>query len=208
MERTAPRAARRLGCVVLAAGGSRRLGTPKQLLRVRCTPLLVRAIEATSALPLMQPIVVVLGAHAPRLRALLRRRAVAARVVHNGRWTEGIASSLQAGARALPRGASALLVVLVDQPQVGEAELARLVRAWARRPAQPAAACYAGRVGVPAILPRSSWRALRALRGDVGARALLREAARVTAVPMPKAALDVDSLQDLENFRRSPSWRS
>jgi molybdenum cofactor cytidylyltransferase len=107
-----------------------------------------------------------------------------------------MATSLRAGLAAVPRGAQAALVLLVDQPRVDAAALRHLVAAWLRRPGLPAAARYAGRMGVPAVLPRRYWRALRALDGDEGARFLLRDA-RVTSVDMPEAALDVDTPADL-----------
>jgi len=87
-------------------------------------------------------------------------------------------------------------VLLVDQPRVDAAALHRLLVAWRRRPGVPAAARYAGRAGVPAMLPRRHWRAARALRGDEGARSLLR-GVQVTLVDMPEAALDVDTPEDL-----------
>ena len=80
----------------------------------------------------------------------------------------------------------------------------RLIVAWRRCPGVPAAARYAGRAGVPAVLPRRHWREVRALRGDEGARALLRDR-RVTLVEMPEAALDVDTPQDLLGLRTASS---
>jgi CTP:molybdopterin cytidylyltransferase MocA len=132
---------------------------------------------------------------------LLRRRGAAARIVHNARWSDGLASSLRAGLRALPRGAAAVLVLLVDQPGIGAPELRRLVRAWRRRPNVPAAAFYDERAGVPAILPKSSWRALRGLQGDAGARTLLRRSRTLTLVPMPEAALDIDTPADVQRLK-------
>ncbi len=111
-----------------------------------------------------------------------------------------MATSLRAGLAAVPRSAQAALVLLVDQPRVDAAALQRLVAAWRRRPALPAAARYAGNPGVPAVLPRRHWRAVRALRGDEGARALLRDSP-VTLVEMPEAALDVDTPADLLALR-------
>ena len=87
--------------------------------------------------------------------------------------------------------------MLVDQPDVDAAALSRLIAAWRKRPAVPAAAHYAGRAGVPAILPRRVWHAARSLQGDVGARALLRDAPVLTLVEMPEAELDVDTTEDL-----------
>ncbi len=146
------------------------------------------------------PLVVVVGADALRVRLVLQRARCGVRVVDNSRWREGMATSLQAGlAVAGDSAAKAALVMLVDQPLVGPAAIARLVSAWRRRPAVPAAARYEGRTGVPAVLPRRHWRALKSLRGDEGARALLRGPA-TTLVDMPEAGLDVDTPADLRRL--------
>jgi CTP:molybdopterin cytidylyltransferase MocA len=185
-------------CVLLAAGGSSRLGQPKQLVRRRLKPLLLHALDAARGVPIAdEDIVVVLGAEALRLRALLRRHAPGVRVAANPLWATGLASSLRAGLAAAPRAATAALVLLVDQPNVDAAALRRLLGAWRRRPAAPAAAHYSERAGVPAILPRRAWRALRTLEGDAGARALLRGASAITLVAMPEAELDIDRPRDL-----------
>jgi molybdenum cofactor cytidylyltransferase len=199
-----PFAARRppaLACVLLAAGGSRRLGEPKQLLRRRGQPLLLHAVAALRAAAPTAPLIVVLGAHRSRLRLVLRRAAPDATVATNPRWADGLASSLQAGLARVPRSARALLVTLVDQPHVDTAALRRLLAAWRRRPGQPAAANYDNRAGVPAVLPRRYWRAVRALHGDSGARALLRHAAALTLVDMPEAVVDLDTPEDVSAWR-------
>jgi CTP:molybdopterin cytidylyltransferase MocA len=186
---------------VLAAGGSRRLGVPKQLVRYRARPLLLHAVRAArGALPRSRLIVVV-GAEALRLKLVLRRSHCRARAVANPRWREGMGTSLRAGLAAVPRTAKAALLMLVDQPRVDAAAVKRLVSAWRRRPGVPAAACYGGRVGVPAVLPRAYWRALKNLHADEGARALLRGANRLTLVDMPEAALDVDTPADVLKLR-------
>ena len=196
MVASAARLRPRFACVLLAAGGSRRLGRPKQLVRRRGRTLLEHAVEAARGAAPGAPLVVVLGAEALRLRTLLRRCDAAARPVVNFRWTSGLGSSLAAGLDALPSTVDAALVLLVDQPNVGAAALRRLIAAWRRRPTVPAAARYLGRAGVPAILPRRSWRALRGVEGDSGARALLRGASAVTLVDLPEAELDIDTPED------------
>ena len=194
-----------IACVLLAAGGSSRLGRPKQLVRVGNRPLLLNALAAArDALGPDGATVVVLGAGVLRLRTLLRHSAPRAsdgarptRVAYNARWRAGLAGSLRVGLGALPGTARAALVTLVDQPNVDAAALGRLIAAWRTRPGLPAAAHYADRAGVPAILPRRLWHAARLLEGDVGARALLRSAPKVTLVEMPEAELDVDTVEDL-----------
>jgi nicotine blue oxidoreductase len=166
---------------------------------------------ARGALP-EGPLIVVIGADALRVRLALRRADCGARVVLNPLWRQGLATSLRAGLAAAPRATRAALVLLVDQPRVGVAALARLLAAWRRRPRVPAAAFYAGHAGVPAVLPRRSWAAVRAQQGDQGARALLRGSGPLTLVDLPEAVLDIDTPADLAALRRPasrrPSWRS
>jgi molybdenum cofactor cytidylyltransferase len=77
-------------------------------------------------------------------------------------------------------------------------DLKRLAGSWRKQPQHIAAALYSGSCGAPAIFPRSSFRSLSELRGDTGARALLvRNPDRVVRVPMPSAAIDVDTPEDL-----------
>lgn len=194
-----------IACVLLAAGGSKRLGRPKQLVRRGNRPLLLNALAAArGALGDDGATVVVLGAGALRLRNVLRRAAprklngaASPYVAYNALWRAGLASSLRVGLKALPRTASAALVTVVDQPDVDSAALSRLIAAWRKRPQVAAAAHYAGHAGVPAILPRRLWHAARSLEGDSGARSLLRRARELTLVEMPEAELDVDTEEDV-----------
>ncbi len=183
--------------MILAAGGSRRLGRPKQLLKHRGAALLVRALRLAHD---MTPgrVVVVLGAQRLRLRLLVRRHQRApTRLVHNGAWQTGMAGSLRRGLDALPASCGAALLLVVDQPGISRAALARLLAAASRRPGRLVAATYGGRPGVPAVIPRRYWRELRRLGGDQGARRLLRRhGARVIQVELPEAAWDIDVPED------------
>jgi molybdenum cofactor cytidylyltransferase len=201
MAASASIAPRRIACIVLAAGGSRRLGFPKQLVKRRARSLLTHALAvARGALP-HSLLIVVLGAQVLRLRLAVRRAAPRVIVVYNAAWASGLASSLNAGLAAVPAYTHSILVTLVDQPNVDERALLRLLRAWRRRPGVPAAALYSGRAGVPAILPRRYWRRIRELRGDAGARALLRGRS-ITTVDMPEARLDIDTPQNVVELSR------
>ena len=91
-----------------------------------------------------------------------------------------------------------MLLLLADQAAVTADDLRRLAGTWRKQPQYIAAALYAGTCGAPAIFPRSSFRALAELRGDTGARVLLRRHPdRVVRVAMPSAAIDVDTPEDL-----------
>lgn len=184
-----------LHTIVLAAGAATRFGGPKQLVRIDGRPLLhtvvARAAEVTGT-----AVTVVLGAYAAELAPLLGHTL--ASIVINREWREGLASSIRAGVMRLPGACSAVLLLLADQPLVSPEDLRRLTGAWRRQPLYIAAASYAGTIGVPAIFPRWAFASLAGLRGDVGARALLRRHPdRSVRVPMESAALDLDTPEDL-----------
>jgi molybdenum cofactor cytidylyltransferase len=187
--------------VLLAAGGSRRFGAPKQIARFGPDSLLRRmALVALAAAP--RGCVVVLGARASRMSRELSGLDV--RTAINRHWRSGLGSSLAAGIAALPADARAALVLLADQAAVGPAELELLCAAWRASP-RAIVASRSGRVlGPPAIFPRRYFPELRRLRGDQGARRLLRGRTRtVVAMEMAAAAADIDRRADLERIRRA-----
>ena len=197
MPESAPfgRTGDRLYAIVLAGGASTRFGSPKQLVRIAGRPLLhtvvARAAEVTG-----NALIVVLGAGAGELAPLLRHSPGS--VVVNRQWREGLASSIRAGVARLPATCAGAMLVLADQAAVTSDDLRRLAGTWRRRPQCIAAALYAGTSGAPAIFPRSAFTELAALRGDSGARSVLRRSAdRVIRVPMPAAELDLDTPEDL-----------
>jgi len=200
MSRTSATGDPRIAAVILAAGGSSRLGRSKQLLRYRGVPLIERAVRLARHAA-GSGVIVVLGDQRQRLRSLLQRRGQGAQkprltIVGNPRWTDGLSSSLRAGIAAVPPGAEAVLMLLVDQATLTSLDIERLVSGWRRHPLRPAAAHYLGRIGVPAVIPRRWFRELATLDGDVGAREVLRRVDGVSLVEMPAAAFDVDTAAD------------
>jgi molybdenum cofactor cytidylyltransferase len=119
-------------------------------------------------------------------------------VLINRDWREGLASSIRAGIARLPAACTGVMLVLADQACVTAEDLRRLAGAWRRQPLSVAAARYGATVGVPAIFPQHLFRELRELKGDIGARVLLkRHADRLVRVPMASAAFDLDTPDDL-----------
>jgi molybdenum cofactor cytidylyltransferase len=184
-----------LWTILLAAGEARRFGAPKQLARFGGHSLLVGRVRLAEEVTPGR-VLIVLGAHGQRLRSHLRRNEIHARIAYNAAWPQGLSASLRDGVSRLPRSARAALVLLCDQPAVDAHGLARLIHGWLSRPQRIAASLYGGRIGVPAIFPRAYFRKLEGLRGDSGARDLLR-AADITGVALPEAELDVDEPRDL-----------
>lgn len=184
-----------LHAVVLAAGASTRFGSPKQLVRLSGRPLLHTAVTRASEVT-GNALIVVLGAGAAQLAPLLKHSPGS--IVINHDWREGIASSIRVAVARLPATCAGVMLTLADQAAVSADDLKRLAGTWRKQPQYIAAALYGGACGAPAIFPRSSFRALAQLRGDAGARPLLRRNAdRIIRVPMPSAALDVDTPEDL-----------
>jgi molybdenum cofactor cytidylyltransferase len=196
MDRSPPAAETpALHAVVLAAGGSSRFGSPKQLVRVHGHALLHRAV-ANAVEVAGRSVTVVLGAHAAELAPLLKHST--ASVIVNREWQEGIASSIRAAVARLPPSCDGVLLTLADQAAVTVDDLARLIAAWRGDPRRIAAARYDATTGVPAIFPRADFSDLAALRGDRGARDLLRRHSdRTIAVALANASIDIDTPEDL-----------
>jgi CTP:molybdopterin cytidylyltransferase MocA len=187
----------RVGCAILAAGGSRRLGRPKQLLPFRGRTLLEHVIERVRSSD-CDVVAVVLGAESARIGSCVPKTGV--ETLLNPEWAEGLASSVRCAARwALHLDLRALLLATADQPYLHEHHLNRLLEQHAGGQTLVASR-YAGTFGVPALFDRSHLDALLALRGDRGAGALLRRAQSVTGVDFPAGAIDIDTPDDLAAF--------
>ncbi|MCU0411167.1 MAG: nucleotidyltransferase family protein [Bacteroidetes bacterium] len=187
--------------VVLAAGGSSRLGAQKQLLQVKGVPL-VRQTVLEAIASALGTVVVVVGAEAPAIRSAIEDLPV--HVVENPAWQSGIASSLRAGIDALPPDEDLMLVMLADQPAVTTSLLKRL-HAEVLRTGAPIVACrYADTVGVPAVYRRSLFPHLRSLTGDNGAKQVILQHQHIACfVEAPEAGIDIDTLADWNGYRGS-----
>ncbi len=151
--------------IILAAGGSTRLGQPKQLLRLKNSDetLLERAVRVANEAG-ATPIFVVLGAHAEAIQHAANLSQCI--ILLNKEWPEGMASSLRLGIAAAieqaPAASGALLMVC-DQPAISAEHLRRLLASHRAEPEIIAASHYAGRSGVPAVVPRAMFPALLAV---------------------------------------------
>ncbi len=196
--------------VVLAAGSSRRMGRPKQLLPLRGRPVLQHVLDACAASRLGE-IVVVLGHEAEAIRGAvtLPERA---RVVVNARHAQGQGGSLACGLGALGDAPLAAAVLLGDQPDVDAALIDRVVgafRAGIDTAVRPVWRDGGGveTPGHPVVLARRAWPELAALAADAGARELFRRHPDwVRALPMAGAApSDIDDAADYRRATTAPT---
>lgn len=191
-------AARRVfghGAVLLAAGASTRLGRAKQLIEMEGEPLLRRVARAMLATAPVE-LVVVLGHDAARMRDVVVDLPLRCVVVADP--LQGMSASLRVGVTELDARSEGALIALTDQPALDTTHLLALRDAWRDAQERAVASAYAGVLGVPALLPRSWFPEIAQLRGDVGARELLRTRARdVIAIDAPGLARDLDTPADL-----------
>lgn len=192
----------RIGILLLAAGGSTRMGRPKQLLRLGGRTLVRRA--TATALAVGGPVVVVTGADAEQIAAEVRDLPV--QIVENPDWPRGMGSSIRAGVQALTGshpGLDALIVTLCDQVDVSSATLDRLVVAHRETGKELCGATFAEAVGPPALFGRRHFAELLRLPDAAGAKpVLLSHPTDLLRVPCPEAAQDLDTWEEYERLSR------
>jgi molybdenum cofactor cytidylyltransferase len=162
----------RVAIVVLAAGASRRLGRPKQLLELGGEPLIrhtVRNALASKA----DAVLVVLGNEADRIGSAIGD--LKTEIVHNPDFTRGQSTSMVAGISALGSDVDAAVLMLGDQPGVASSVLDALIdRFVSTRPAVVQPRYADGKPGNPALVSRPLFPELLAVTGDIGAREVIR----------------------------------
>ena len=190
--------------ILLAAGESRRMGYPKPLLKIDGVSFIERI--ATSMLAAVPRLVIVLGAHAERIRPAIPRDDRIA-VVENPNYANGQLSSLKVGLGAVAPEAGGALVHLADHPLVRVESFKRLIESY-RTWSQPivVARCD-GRRGHPLVFSRELFQELLDAPEHEGARYVVhRDPARVLYVDLDDRGinLDLDTPADLQRAGLAP----
>ena len=191
----------RVATVVLAAGGSRRMGSPKQLLRIDGITLVRRAAE-TALASRCEGVYVIVGAAAETVRREVSELRL--QVVENRHWEKGLAGSIRVGIEAVRTARpefDAAILTPVDQPWIHSALLDRLIEVFEGGEREIVACSYAGTVGAPALFSRRHFADLTSSSGDRGAKSVLEaRAAEVAQIPFPEGATDLDTPRDYQRF--------
>lgn len=188
---------KRIAAVVLAAGGSSRMGRPKQLIERGGQTLIRRTVETVLASD-VSFVVVTVAANGPPFEAQLRGLQWTRAEVENPQ--EGQSQSVRAGAQAVENGGDfdAILFTPCDLPLLSVSHLNALIETYRSGNWDIAASRYNEVLGAPMIVSRALWPELHELRGDTGARKLLASHAQTTTfIEWTDGQFDLDTPDDV-----------
>ena len=195
----------KIGIILLAAGESKRLGRPKQLLRFAGSTFLQHGLNTAHA-SLASPIVTVLGANAEAMKNKIENEP---HVVVNPNWNEGMASSIRAGVKALleiDSTVDGVILMVCDQPYVDCNVLNNLIAAHQVSGKSIVACSYNNTFGPPALFQKVMFPELLQLYGDTGAKSIVRQHAdEVEMISFPKGEVDIDTEADYEKLSKQIS---
>ncbi len=190
-----------IAIIILAAGTSSRLGSPKQLLSYKGKNLLRHTVDEALETGCAS-VFVVLGANSELLRKELKDKPVS--IVENTAWQEGMASSIRCGLETITSTIlrpDSIIFMVCDQPYVSSSLLLNLVNKKNETGMPIVASSYEDKAGTPALFHRSFYTTLMELKGDKGAGKLIADNPdKVATVSFPEGITDIDTKEDYENL--------
>ena len=197
--------------IILAAGASKRFGSPKQLASFRGRPLLAWIIDAAVQSDLDQIILVLGSAHDQILEQLnedLLESEISTFINHDYRL--GQSSSLQLGLSLVSADHQAVMFLLADQPMTDASVINSLIRAFRLSPKSICVPVSNGKRGNPVIFGSKYFEALMNTRGDQGGREIIRgnpHDVHEVETADPQIFADIDTPEDLArlNSLKEPS---
>lgn len=180
--------------VVLAAGESKRLGRPKQLLELNGETLIERIIRVGTESPCSH-VIVILGSHVEQIRERIKKNSKTV-LVQNDLWQEGMSSSLRCAVNYIEQNlpeSSACIFSTCDQPCLDARHLEKLIENQNEKD-QIVASAYANTKGVPALFKSCVFKSIAQLNGEQGAKSLIHGGLyRVSTVDFPNGQIDIDT---------------
>lgn len=185
--------------IVLAAGGSERLGQPKQLLDWRGKPFVLQVVQNALSAGLA-PVTVVTGSDRVQIEDALAGLPV--KCIHNPHWAEGQSTSMKVGLAASPQHCERVMFLLSDQPQISPIMIRQLIERHNAQRAPITAPMVQGQRGNPVLFGKETFDALQAITGDKGGRGVFSKfkVDYLTWIDR-RDAFDVDQVGDLEKLR-------
>lgn len=180
-----------ISILILAAGTSKRLGEPKQLLKYREESLIVIAVK--KALELSSIVTVVLGHNATTMREEIKDFPIT--IVVNPKYNEGIGSSVSFGIQENMKYKNTL-IMLCDQPFIPISHYLKLINSLENN--SLIGSFYNDCISVPAIFSQKYYFSLQELKGDKGAKSILIKENAPTVKLENEFAIDIDTLDDIK----------
>ena len=187
--------------ILLAAGESKRMGTPKQLLTYKNSSLIRHAVSLAIA-STCSPVIVVFGAKSDRLTREIKDLPV--HMTYNPEWQEGMSSSIATGINTLLKmklDFNAVILALADQPLITAQTYNRLVESYCSGNSLAVASNYSDTIGVPALFDRTLIPKLLQMKHQGGAKQILHQYSdRALNLDLPEAAIDIDTPADYQKL--------
>ena len=191
----------KVGLILLAAGESRRMGTPKQLLNYKGCSLILHATREAVA-SRCHPIIVVLGAYSDRIKPQIANLPVY--FCQNYHWQQGMSTSISVGIQtitAIEPELNAVIIALGDQPLINTHIYNSLIENYLQSEQKAIASTYADTLGVPAIFAQTLFPNLLRMKNKGGAKQLLQKYSdRRFNLNVPEAAIDIDTPDDYQQL--------
>ena len=193
---------RAVATIILAAGASRRMGEPKQLLPYRRQTLLSYIAQCAISSP-CNPVIVILGANAEKIKPQIDHQ-VSLKLLKNNYWKEGISSSIRYGINYLQKQHSnidAVVFLTCDQPFISAELIKQLIAAYYLTNKPIIASQYGETLGIPALFDRTFFSTLMQLQGDRGAKKIIQQYPDLAnLINFPQGKIDLDTLEDYQKL--------
>ena len=184
-----------IAVIILAAGASRRMGQPKQLLPYRGQTLLGHVIQCALASS-CSPVIVVLGCHADKIASEIAHFPI--EIVNNPDWHQGMSSSIQYALDYLrERSIEGVIFLICDQPFISTDIIKQLINLYTQSNKPIIASQYEETIGIPALFACNIYPELMQLKGDSGAKSIIQKNHdRVATIKFPEGRIDLDKPAD------------
>lgn len=191
--------------VLLAAGGSSRLGYPKQLISFEEKPLIRHMISVIKKGGI-ESLFVVVGSHSEEIIATIIEDV---QIIHNPNWEKGLSTSIQSALAVIEKEYDAAMMFIIDQPYIDPALISKMLATMKISRAKIIAARAAGQQTHPVVYRREIYPALLSLKGDKGGKEIIRKN-WVTWVDWPDPAIlqDIDTPEDAESINHHQGQNS
>ncbi|MGK7957860.1 MAG: NTP transferase domain-containing protein [Crocosphaera sp.] len=190
-----------IAVIILAAGASRRMGQPKQLLPYKGQTLL-NYITKCAIASLSNPVIVILGANAEIIEPEIASLAI--KIIKNKHWDEGMSSSIRCGMSYIQKQdlyTDGAVFLTCDQPFISTELIDQLINAYYSTNKPIIASKYEETLGIPALFSHTFFPSLMKLQGDRGAKKIINKHSDfVYFIDFPQGNIDLDTLENYQDF--------